>query len=263
MNRLSLWAFSILVLVFLLAPILIVILMSFSASASLEFPPRGLSLQWYAKYFSSAAWLGATWVSFKVALGTTALATVLGTLASFGLVRGNFPGKPLLYALVLSPLVIPGVVVAVALYLLFGRLGLVGSPFGLVLAHTTIALPFVIVNVSISLKTFDRNIERAAMSAGADPLRTFRYVTLPLIRPGFVAGALFAFMASFDELIIAIFLAGRNATTLPKRMWDSVLLETDPVIAAISTLLIVGTLIFLALATGVRQRGSAAADSNA
>ena len=253
MKRVVLWVMAVLVLGFLLAPILIIIPMSFSGAASLEFPPHSFSLHWYAKYFTTASWLDATWVSLKVALGTTALATVLGTLVSFGLVRGRFPGRNLLSSLMLAPLIIPGVVIAVALYLLLARVGLVGTTLGLILAHTTIALPLVVVNVSISLKTFDRNLERAALSAGAGPLRTFRYVTLPVIRPGFIAGALFAFMASFDELIIAIFLSGPDTTTLPKRMWDSVLLETDPVISAISTLLILVTIVILAMTTIVRR----------
>lgn len=253
MNRALLWAVSAVVLVFLLAPIVIIIPMSFGSSASLEFPPRGLSLQWYDKYFSSASWLSASWVSLKVALGATALATVLGTLMSFALVRGRFPGRTALSALTLAPLIVPGVVIAVALYLLLARVGLSGTTPGLILAHTTIALPFVVVNVSISLRSFDENLERAAASAGATPFQVFRHVTLPVIRPGFIAGALFAFMASFDEVIIAIFLSGRNATTLPKRMWDSVLLETDPVIAAISTMLIVGTIAVLTASAAVRR----------
>ena len=253
MSRAFLWATSILILAFLLTPILIIVPMSFSAAEFLEFPPHGLSLHWYVKYFNSAAWLDATWVSIKVALGATALASVLGTLASFGLTRGNFRGKNLLSALMLAPLIIPGVVIAVALYLLLARVGLVGSTLGLILADTTIALPFVIINLTTSLKLFDRNLERAAASAGASPLRTFYHVTLPMIKPGFVAGALFAFMASFDELIIAIFLSGPATTTLPKRMWDSVLLETDPVIAAISTLLILGTVLVLVAVVLVRR----------
>jgi len=253
MSRALLWIVSGLVLAFLLAPIVIVIPMSFGAGASLEFPPRGFSLQWYAKYFSSASWLSASWTSVKVAVGTSVLATLLGTLASFALVRGRFPGRTLLSVLTLAPLIVPGVVIAVALYLLLARVGLAGTTLGLILAHTTIALPFVVVNVSVSLRTFDENLERAAVSAGARPSQVFRHITLPIIWPGFVAGGLFAFMASFDEVIIAIFLSGRNATTLPKRMWDSVLLETDPVIAAISTMLIVGTVVILAGIAAVRR----------
>ena len=253
-NRIALWIVSVLVLGFLLLPILIIIPMSFGSALSLEFPPRSLSFQWYQKYFTSHAWLQATVVSFQVALATMALATVMGTLASFGLVRGRFPGRDTLYALMLSPLVIPGIVIAVAVYLVFARAQLIGSPIALILAHTILALPLVIVNVSASLKGFDENLERAAMTLGAGPLRTFFYVTLPLIRPGFVAGALFGFMASFDEVIIAIFLSGPKTTTLPKRMWDSVLLETDPTISAISTLLIAATIIGLVLPMVMRRR---------
>jgi putative spermidine/putrescine transport system permease protein len=140
--------------------------------------------------------------------------------------------------------------------LVLARVHLVGSPLGLVLAHTVLALPLVVVNVSATLKGFDESVERAAMSLGAGPIRTFRYVTFPLIRPGIIAGALFAFMASFDEVIVAIFLSGRTATTLPKRMWDSVLLETDPTIAAISTMLIILAMLVLVLPTLRRGRST-------
>jgi putative spermidine/putrescine transport system permease protein len=252
----ALYGASGLVLLFLVVPILIIIPMSFGSALSLEFPPRSLSLQWYFKYFTSPAWLRATGISFEVALGTTVLATVLGTLAAFGLVRGRFAGRNVLYALILSPLIIPGIVIAVAVYLVFVRVGLVGSPLGLVLAHTVLALPLVVVNVSATLKGFDESIERAAMSLGASPIRAFWHVTFPSIRPGIIAGAMFAFMTSFDEVIIAIFLSGRTATTLPKRMWDSVLLETDPTIAAISTMLILLTMLVLVVPTIQRGRST-------
>jgi putative spermidine/putrescine transport system permease protein len=246
-----------LVLFFLLIPILIIIPMSFGSALSLEFPPRSLSLQWYQKYFTSPAWLGATWTSFQVAIGTTVLATPLGTLAAFGLVRGHFRGKDLVYSLVISPIIVPGVVIAVAVYIAFARLGLVGTPLAMILAHTVLAIPLVVVNVSATLKGFDETLERAAMSLGAGPLTTFLRVTFPIIRPGVIAGALFAFMTSFDEVIVAIFLAGRTATTLPKRMWDSVLLETDPTISAISTLLIGLTLLVLVASAVLRRRDPA------
>jgi putative spermidine/putrescine transport system permease protein len=253
----ALYGASGVVLLFLVVPILIIIPMSFGSALSLEFPPRSLSLQWYLKYFTSPAWLRATGISFEVALGTTVLATVLGTLAAFGLVRGRFAGRNVLYALILSPLIIPGIVIAVAVYLVFVRVGLVGSPLGLVLAHTVLALPLVVVNVSATLKGFDKSMERAAMSLGASPIRAFWHVTFPLIRPGIIAGAMFAFMTSFDEVIVAIFLSGRTATTLPKRMWDSVLLETDPTIAAISTMLILLTMLVLVVLTMQRRRSTA------
>lgn len=249
-----LWTHAALVLGFLLIPLAIIVPMSFGSALSLEFPPRSLSLQWYIKYFTSPAWLQATAVSFQVAAATTILATVLGTLAAFGLVRGRFVGREPLYTFMLSPLIIPGIIVAVASYLLFAKAQLVGSKTAIVLAHTVIALPLVIVNVAASLKGFDESVERAAMSAGANRLQTFRYVTLPIIRPGFIAGAIFAFIASFDEVVIAVFLSGPHSTTLPKRMWDSVLLETDPTISAISTLLIAATVIALCGAAFLRRR---------
>jgi len=255
-GKVALYVWSAAVVVFLIVPILIIIPMSFGSALSLEFPPRSLSLQWYVKYFTTPAWLRATATSFEVAVGTTFLATSLGTPAAFGLLRGRFRGRDLLLALILSPLIIPGIVVAVAIYLVFARVHLVGSPLGLVLAHTVLALPLVVINVTATLKGFDASVERAAMSLGAGPIRTFRHITFPLIRPGIIAGALFAFMASFDEVIVAIFLSGRTATTLPKRMWDSVLLETDPTIAAISTMLIILAMAVLVLPTLRRGRGA-------
>lgn len=244
-GTIGLWTVSIPVLVYLLFPILVVIPISFSSAAYLAFPPPGLSLQWYAEYFSRSQWTSATLLSFEVGVMTALLAAVLGTLAAFGLVRGEFRGKQLIHTLVILPVVVPVTILAVAFYHLYARMHLVGTVAGLVLAHTVLALPFVVITVSATLKGFDRTVERAAQSLGAGPLLTFRKVTFPLIRPGIVSGALFAFITSFDEVVIAIFISGSSAITLPRQMWDGIRTEINPTIAAVSSLLIGMSLMIL------------------
>jgi putative spermidine/putrescine transport system permease protein len=166
--------------------------------------------------------------------------------ACFGFVRHRFPGKTAAHLLILLPLLVPSVVSALAYYGFLGRLGLTGTIPGVVLAHVALSIPVAFLVICAALKGFDRNLERAAMMCGAGPLRTFIWVTLPVLRPGFLVGALFAFLTSFNEAVVAIFIAGRDAATLPKKMFESVRLEADPVIAVVSSILIaavvVGTL---------------------
>ena len=223
---------------FLLLPIFIIIPISFSSARYLMFPPPGFSLQWYENYFFSRSWMDATLVSLQVASITTITATILGTLLAISLVRAKFPGKDLFYSFAVSPLIIPPIISAISLYFFFSKLHLVGTIFGLVTAHTILAIPFVLVLVSATLKGLDETLERAAISLGASPLKTFFYVILPNIRPGIISGALFAFIISFDELVIVIFISGAKTVTLPKRMWDGIRLEIDPTIAAVSSILI-------------------------
>ena len=242
-----------LIFLFLVLPIFIIIPISFSSSRFLEFPPKGFSLQWYVKYFGSRNWTSATLRSFQVGILTTLFATILGTLASFALVRGNFGCKKLIYGIILSPLVIPVIITAIAVYYLFAKLRLIGSLWGLVLAHTVLALPFVVVNVTATIQGFDITIERAALSLGANRLITFFKVTLPIIWPGIMSGALFAFITSFDEVVIAIFLCG-SKPTLPKQMWDGIRIAINPTISAVSSLLIVLSIILLLTLTLVRNK---------
>jgi putative spermidine/putrescine transport system permease protein len=237
-GKVALYVVSGLVLAFLLLPILVVIPMSFSSASTLVFPPPGWSLQWYARYLGSPVWRRVTLNSITVALTTMGLASALGTPAAFAIVRGRFPGRNLLYAFVISPIIVPAIITAISIYSLYSRLHLVGSFYGLAIAHTVLATPFVVVNVSAVLRGFDRSLEWAAASLGANAARTFWHVTLPIIRPGLIAGALFAFITSFDEVVIAIFIAGTTSSTLPKRMWESIRLELDPIITAVSALLI-------------------------
>jgi putative spermidine/putrescine transport system permease protein len=167
------------------------------------------------------------------------IATLLGTLASFALVRGDLKAKGLIYGIILSPMIIPVIVIAVGTYYFFARVHLVGTRVGLILAHTVLAIPFVVVNVTATLQGFDVTLERAALSLGANRLVTFMRVTFPLIKPGMISGALFAFITSFDEVVIAVFISGTRAATLPKQMWDGIREAINPTISAVASLLIV------------------------
>jgi putative spermidine/putrescine transport system permease protein len=242
------------VLLFLLLPIFVIVPISFSSAKFLTFPPPGWSLQWYVKYFTSPAWIGATWLSLKVAVLTMVLATVLGTLAALGLTRGRFPGRGAVYGVALAPMIIPVIITAIGIYFLFSRYRLTGTLAGLALAHTVLAIPVVVVIVAATLHGVDRNLEFAAMNLGASRARTFWAVTLPVIRPGVISAAIFAFIVSFDEVIVAMFLSSPTTATLPKQMWDGIRQEIDPTIAAVSTLLIFGSVMLLLLAEVLRRQ---------
>lgn len=254
-TRLLLTLFCALVLLFLVAPVFIVIPMSLSSAKYLSFPPPGFSLQWYQNFFARSDWTSATIQSIRVAFSVMVLSTVLGVAASFALVRGRFPGRDLINLMVASPLIVPAIIVAIAIYGVYVRLHLVQTFAGLVLAHTVLALPYVIVNVTATLRAFDIRLEQAAYSLGANAWQTFRHVTLPLISPGIFAGAVFAFIASFDELIVALFIAGARGRTLPMRMFEGLRLEIDPTIAAVSSMLITLSVLVLASAELIRRRG--------
>lgn len=243
-----------LVLFYLTVPILIVIPLSFSSATYLSFPPPGISLQWYEKFFGRSDWLAAAWLSIWVGLSVTALATALGTPAALGLVRGRFRGRNLINTFVVSPLIIPVIIVAIGIYFFYSTIRLIGNPLALVIAHTCLAVPFVVVNVSATLYGFDERLECAAMNLGADRWRTFWQVTFPIIRPGVLTGALFAFITSFDELIVALFVSGTSAVTLPRKMWNAIRFEIDPTIAAVSTLLVAFTAALFLTAELLRRR---------
>lgn len=229
---------SVLALVFLIAPLLVVGLISFSASRYLEFPPPGFSLRWYKTAFTESSWLAALLLSLQVATVVAILATVVGTLAALGFVRGHFRAKGFLFAAALTPMVVPGIVVAVGSYFLFAHLGLLETRTALILAHTGLALPIVLISVTASLRSVDPECEYVARTLGAGTLEAMWKVTIPLVRPGIISGALFAFVTSFDEPVVALFVAGTHAVTLPKRMWDGIQFEIDPTAAAVSTVLI-------------------------
>jgi putative spermidine/putrescine transport system permease protein len=247
-------ALGVAVLAFLALPLLVVLPISFSAAKYLTFPPPGWSTQWYERYFGSREWMSATSRSVEVAVLTTAAATAVGTAAALAL-RRSFRGRSLVQLVILAPMVMPVIITAIAVYGLYARLRLVGTLSGLVLAHTVLALPFVVVVVGATLRGFDETLELAAQNLGANRWQTFRRVTLPLIRPGIVSAALLAFITSFDEVVVAIFVSGARAPTLPKQMWDGIRTEIDPTVAAVSTLMIGVTTAAVATIALVRRRG--------
>ena len=184
----------------------------------------------------------------------TVLSILLGTPAAIGLVRGDFPGKKAVNGLILSPIIVPGIIVAIGVYYAYARFQLVGNPLALVLAHTCLAVPFVVINVASALTGVDPRLEQAARNLGAGPLATFRQVTLPLIQPGIFAGAIFAFSTSFDELLVALFVSGSTAVTLPRRIWEQIRFDIEPTIAAASSLLIGLTFGLMLIAEFLRRR---------
>ena len=250
----ALWIFTALVTLFLIAPSLTVIVMSFNAADLLVFPPPSYSVRWYANFFSRTEWRAAAQNSFVIAVFTTLVATVLGTMAALGLVRSRFPGRQVVTAIFLTPMVVPVIVTAVAIYGLYAKLRLVGTLLGMVMGHTVLALPFVIINVSAVLQGVDWRLEQAARSLGASPMRALALVTVPLIRPGIVAGALFAFVTSFDDLVVALFVSGTQAVTLPVRMWAGIQFELNPTVAAVSAMLIAVSILAFATLELVRRR---------
>jgi putative spermidine/putrescine transport system permease protein len=224
-----------LVLVYLLFPVLVVLLISFSSATYLRFPPPGLSLRWYAKLVESNEWVDAFWLTIQVGATTTVFTTLLGVPAAFGLIRLQIRGKALLNALLLMALITPSVIRALGSYLFFAPLGLINSVVGLACAHTVSALPYLVINVAASLKGFDLAIERAAIVHGASPLRAIVRITLPIIAPGILVGAIFAFLSSAQELLVAIYLMGTVRKPLAVKIWEGVRVAVDPTIAAAST----------------------------
>ena len=253
MTRIALWAIAGAVLGFLLLPLVIIVPTSFSASAYMEFPPRGFSLQWYRNYFTSRAWVEPTLLSVRVAVVAMSVSTVVGTLASFGLVRGRFRGRHLLEFLLLSPMIVPVIVFAIGCYFLFSLAKLIDTPAALYLSHSIVATPLVVIIVGSTLRTFDRTVEQAARSLGAGYTRALWYVTIPLLRPAILSAAVFAFLTSFDEVVLSVFLGGPRATTLPKRMWDNVRHEIDPTITAVASILIAASIVVLFVGEALRR----------
>jgi putative spermidine/putrescine transport system permease protein len=257
LDKLGWWALRLTclgVLGFLLLPILVIIPLSFSESSFLVYPIPGWSMKWYANLFSSAEWGRAAKNSFIVAPAATVIATVLGTLAAVGLARTNFPFKGLLMSLLIAPMVVPIVVVAVSTYLFFAPLGLADSYTGLIIVHAALGAPFVLTTVIATLQGFNQNLIRASLSLGESPLRSFFRITLPVIAPGVISGALFAFATSFDEVVVVLFLAGPEQLTLPRQMFNGIRENITPTIAAVATLLILFTTGLLLVLEWLRGR---------
>ena len=243
-----------LILLFLMLPVLVIIPLSFNSGAFLVYPLQGWSLRWYETFFTSAEWMRSLKNSLIVAPAATVLAMVFGTLAAIGLTRGEFRGKALVMSLLISPMVAPVVIVGVASYLFFAPMGLGNSYTSLILVHAVLGVPFVIITVSATLQGFNHNLVRAAASLGASPLTAFRRVTLPLIAPGVISGALFAFATSFDEVVVTLFLAGPEQATLPRQMFSGIRENLSPTIAAAATLLIGFSIVMLLTLEWLRGR---------
>lgn len=243
-----------LILAFLLLPTLIVIPMSLSSTAFLTFPPQGVSLRWYHEYFGDPAWQDATLFSVKIALLTTLASVVIGTPAAIALVRSRLPGREVLNALVLAPLVVPQIITGVAVYLEFAPLNLNGSTLGFVLAHTTLSVPFVVIIVSAALQRIDPQLEMAALSLGSSRLRAQLEITVPLIAPAIAGGAVFAFLASFDEAVVSFFISGVETKTITRKLFEDIDFNLTPVIAAVSSIFIIATVILTAAGRFVSAR---------
>lgn len=252
-----------LVLFFLIAPLLAIIPLSFNSSAYFSYPMTGFSLRWYEKALFSPEWQRALLNSVGIGIVSTILATVMGTLAALGLSRPNFPFRSLIMPLLISPMIIPVVVVAVGFYLVFAPLGLNDTYLGVVLSHAALGTPFVVITVNASLLSFDRNLVRAATSLGATPWTAFWRVTLPMIAPAVGAGAIFAFATSFDEVIVILFIGGPEQNTIPREMWSGMRDSIDPSILAVASLLTVFAVALFGAIHWLRSRNSGSRSSGA
>jgi len=239
---------------FLVLPVLIIIPISFSSSSFLSYPLPGFSTKWYEALFVPYPWMMSVKNSLIVASATTVLATCLGTLAAYGLTITSFRFKPILVGLLISPLVVPLVITALASYLFLASIGLLGTYTGLILIHTALAVPFVLITVMATLQGFDVNLIRAGASLGARPYKVFRHVTLPLILPGVLSGAIFAFITSFDEIVVAMFIAGPAQFTLPRQLYAGLRDHLNPSIVAIAALLILVSVLLMGVVELLRRR---------
>lgn len=243
-----------LVALYLLAPLAIVIIISFSSAPFLAFPPPGVSLRWYLNLFGNSAWIDSITISVEVLIPSSIMATVLGTAAAYALVRGRVPGASLVTACLMLPVVVPGIITAAALFGIYRGLGLNGTITGLVIGHTVLITPYVVATVGAALRSLDARLEDAAATLGARPWTAFRRVTLPLLSPGVLSGLLFAMVVSFDELIVSLFVSTARTRPVPVQMWSNLRGDFDPTIAAIASLCFVFALIALLLEMTLRRR---------
>lgn len=240
-RRLWLYIVAGVIMAFLIIPTLIVIPMSFSDSQYLEFPPRNWSIRWYENYFGSSSWMRATRVSFQAAILTVAVITPIATMAAYGLYVSNMKAAKFIFVLLITPMMVPVILIAIGIFFAYTKLKLNNTLFGLVLAHSVLALPMALIVVSAGLKSYDMNQERVARSLGASRFRAFMLVTLPQIRFSVVTAALLAFIVSFDEVIVALFISGGNMSTMTRSMFLALRDQIDPTIASISTIMILVT----------------------
>ncbi|CAN7699413.1 ABC transporter permease subunit [Neorhizobium sp. LjRoot104] len=254
-TRIGLYAACAFVLAFLALPTLFVLPVSFTSEAFLTWPPKLFSLQWYRLLLDSPVWLGAAARSFMVALIAATIAMLFAVPCAFALARDNFAAKPALFGLVVAPMIVPNIFIAVGLFFLFSRIGIAGTTFAVVLGHTVIVIPYIVITVLAVIKGYDRNLDYAAATMGASGMQTFRRVTFPLIRSGIIASFMFAFIISFDELTIALFVTGGRITTLPKLMYEDALLAVSPRLAAVASLLLVFMSIIIVVSELIRRKG--------
>jgi putative spermidine/putrescine transport system permease protein len=244
----------VLVALYLLTPLAIVVIVSFSSAPFLQFPPPGLSLRWYQNLLRNSDWINAIIVSIEVLIPSSIMATLLGTAAAYALVRGRVPGASLVAACLMLPVVVPGIITAAALFGIYRGLGLNGTITGLIIGHTVLITPYVVATVGASLRSLDARLEDAAATLGARPWAAFRRVTLPLLSPGVLSGLLFAMVISFDELIVSLFVSTARTRPVPVQMWSNLRGDFDPTIAAIASLCFVFALVALLLEITLRRR---------
>ncbi|MCS0494526.1 ABC transporter permease subunit [Ancylobacter sp. MQZ15Z-1] len=251
------------VLFFACAPIFIMIPVSFTQKAVMEWPPSGFTFEWYRMYLQSPQWISATVTSFTVAFAASLLTMALAVPAAFVLIRQTVVGRSAIMALLLSPMVVPRIIIAIALFYVYSGIGLVGTTVGLVLGHAVLSIPYALMGVMTVLRNYDERLDQAAQILGAGKTQTFVRITLPLIRFGVLSAFLLAFITSFDDLTVSLFITGGLSTTLPKQMWEDATLQVSPVLAAVSTLIIVFMLVVLALLEWLRRRGEASLKAQA
>lgn len=250
----ALRVFVALVLLFLISPILAVMPLSFNSESFFTYPMPGYSLKWYEDFFFNPRWTGSVKMSFFVAFATTILATTLGTLAALGLSRSNFPLKSTMMAILISPMIVPVIISAVGMFKFYAQLDLAGTRIGIILAHTALATPFVVITVTATLASFDKTLMRAGASCGAPPHTVFFKVVMPLILPGMISGALFAFVTSFDEVVVVLFLASPEDRTLPLQMFSGIREMISPTITAAATVLVLISTALLITLEMLRRR---------
>ncbi len=255
-SRYVLWFGAVLVIIFLAVPAFFVIPVSFTEATFLTWPPKGFSLQWYELVFETPEWIAAIGRSLAVATLASGLGMLLGVPVAFLLARRQFFGKSTLFAFLVSPIIIPHIITAVGLFYLYAKIGLVGTTLGLILGHTVLAVPYVVVTVMAVLKNYDQRLDQAAWTLGASKLRTLWHVTFPIIRAGLIAAFMFAFIISLDELTIALFVTGGEVTTLPKKMWDDAILQVSPSLAAVATLMLIFMTAIILVSEYLRRRAT-------
>lgn len=241
----SVWTSGILVYLFLILPVFVIVLSAFSPSAYPEFPPKDFSLKWFSSVFESSEWMSSLWISILLLIIVTPLTVILGTMASYAIARLNFIGKGLLQSFIMSPLMIPQVVLGISLLYVFTTMGINGTLLGLVIGHIIIAFPYVVRTVGVSVSNLDPRLELASMNLGAGPFKTFTKVTLPLIKPGIIAGAVFSAVTSFGEISISLLVSSPSTITIPVRTFGYIDQTFDPSVNAISVIFIVISVIAL------------------